>query len=65
MSSKIAITIETIGNSAVLRMSNGECLTWGFIIKHVKQLHSRDAQIVRNIIHAGYRHGADLTKLAF
>ena len=64
-SQKLAATIETIGNRTVLKMSDGSCLTWGFVVKHQNELHEKDSQVVRNIIHAGYRIGADLANLQF
>ena len=60
---KIAVTIETWGNHTVLKMLDGSCMTWGFIVKHRDELHAQDSQIVRNIVHAGYRIGADLLSL--
>ena len=62
-SQKIAATIETWGNDTVLKMLDGSLMTCGFIVKHRDQLHAKDSQIVRTIVHAGYRIGADLLSL--
>ena len=60
---KLAVIIETHGKHTVLRMTDGSQLTWGFALSNIASLNSKDRQLIKAIIDAGYSIGADITNI--
>lgn len=60
---KLAVIIETHGKNTVLRMTDGSQLTWGFALSNIASLHGKDRILVNAIVEAGFKIGADITRV--